>query len=331
MNKIFIIRLFFMITILLIIYKNYKYNLLLDKFDNIEIVSLDKFNEIFNINISDIPEYNILIGVNNNKMYQHIINKSGNYFYVDPIVNYFMINVHPFINKSKYYYMLNYEDGYDETLHSFNGNNIKILTFASYYKNNSNIIPIVDPHYIENFGYSENINIINNNYVNWNNKINKCVWRGVLTNGTDHCFFVKKEGLSPRYYFVNLYNKSKFTNVDYKPDYLSIENQIKYKYILDIDGWVCTWSATIWKLYSGSVLLKQKSVWKQWYYDELIEYVHYVPVANDFSDLNEQIQWCINNDDKCKEITENSRKFVLEKLNWEKAKANMIDTFNNIL
>ena len=63
--------------------------------------------------------------------------------------------------------------------------------------------------------------------------------------------------------------------------------------------------------YDSSVLLKVKSIWKQWYYDELKEYVHYVPVENDFSDLNERIQWCIDNNDKCEEITKNAKQFVI--------------------
>ena len=49
--------------------------------------------------------------------------------------------------------------------------------------------------------------------------------------------------------------------------------------------------------------------------DELIEWEHYVPIKNDFSDLNEKIEWCINNDDKCKKISENANNFVVNKLN----------------
>ena len=43
--------------------------------------------------------------------------------------------------------------------------------------------------------------------------------------------------------------------------------------------------------------------------------------------LNEQIQWCMNNDNKCKEIANNARQFVKEKLNWEQVKNDMINIF----
>lgn len=228
--------------------------------------------------------------------------------------------------------MLNYEDGYNETLHPSEVNNNYILTFSKYYKNNSNTIAILDYQYLEYLGYHENINIIDTNYINWNDKINKCVWRCGLVNGNDYNFIdIKEKNVHPRQYFVDLYNNNKFKNIDYSNEFMNIKDQIKYKYILDIDGYASTWSATVWKLYSGSVLLKQTSVWSQWYYDELIPWVHYVPIENDFSDLNEKIQWCIDNDDKCKQIVENSRKFVTIKLQWDKVKNDMIIIFNKII
>jgi hypothetical protein len=189
--------------------------------------------------------------------------------------------------------------------------------------------------------------LIDNNFINWNDKINKGIYRGQKTSDLFYNFINYKtmDGPKnithahdnvyitngPRHYFIDLYNNNKLNNINYDSTFTSIQDQLKYKYILDIDGWACTWDATFWKLYSGSVLLKQKSVWKQWYYDELIEYVHYVPFANDFSDLNEQIQWCINNDDKCQEIINNSRKFILDKLNWNQVQNDIINKFNYIL
>ena len=46
-----------------------------------------------------------------------------------------------------------------------------------------------------------------------------------------------------------------------------------------------------------------------WYSDKLVEYEHYVPVKHDLSDLIEKIEWCRNNDNKCKIISENAKKF----------------------
>ena len=95
---------------------------------------------------------------------------------------------------------------------------------------------------------------------------------------------------------------------------------------MDIDGFSNTWDATVWKLYSGSVLLKTKSKWKQWYYDELKEWEHYVPIENDFSDLNDKIEWCIHNEEKCIKITENAHQFVFQRLNWERVKLDILSS-----
>jgi hypothetical protein len=303
-----------------------------ENFSNYIMLSLDEFNNKFNTNIKKLPSHTVLIGIDNDIIYEHILEKKGNYHLIHLMISYFMENIHSKLHKRKYYYMLNYEDGYNETISSSDVNNNYILTFGKYYKNNSNTIPILDYQYLEYSGYSENINIINTNFINWNDKINKCVWRGGLVQGHDYNFFdIKQKNLHPRQYFVDLYNNNKFNNINYSNEFMTIKDQIKYKYILDIDGYASTWSATVWKLYSGSVLLKQKSVWSQGYYDELIEWVHYIPIANDFSDLNEKIQWCIDNDNKCQEITKNSRKFVIEKLEWNRVKNDMITIFNKII
>lgn len=303
-----------------------------ENFSNYTMLSLNEFNNKFNTGIEKLPSHTVLIGIDNDIIFEHILDKKGNYYLIHLMISYFMKNIHPHLHKSKYYYVLNYEDGYNETLSSSNVNNNYILTFGKYYKNNSNTIPILDYQYLEYSGYSDNINIINNNFVNYDKKINKCIWRGNI-HGNNYNFFDvnNKNNLNPRQYFIDLYNSNKFKNVDYSPEFMSIKDQLKYKYLLDIDGYASTWASTVWKLYSGSVLLKQKSVWKQWYYDELIEYVHYVPIANDFSDLNEQIQWCIDNDDKCQQISINSRKFVLDKLNWNQVQKDMITIFNKII
>jgi hypothetical protein len=66
------------------------------------------------------------------------------------------------------------------------------------------------------------------------------------------------------------------------------------------------------------------SNWKKWY--DLIEWVHYVPIKNDFSDLNEKIEWCLQHEEECKEIVKNARIFVSGTLNWEQVKKDTVET-----
>lgn len=95
----------------------------------------------------------------------------------------------------------------------------------------------------------------------------------------------------------------------------SINNQEKsnYKYILHIDGYVSAFRLAS-ELSMNSCVLIVKSQYKMWFSHLLKEYVHYIPIKDDLSDLVDQIRWCINNDKKCEEIAKNSRQFYLKYL-----------------
>ena len=82
----------------------------------------------------------------------------------------------------------------------------------------------------------------------------------------------------------------------------------KYKYILNIDGYVSAYRLSS-ELSMGSVVLIVKSEYKLWFSSNLKEYVHYVPVKEDLSDIIQIIQWCKDNDEKCKKIAANAMDF----------------------
>jgi hypothetical protein len=44
--------------------------------------------------------------------------------------------------------------------------------------------------------------------------------------------------------------------------------------------------------------------------DRLIPYVHYIELKDDFSDLEEKIQWCETHQQECKQIVNNSNAFM---------------------
>jgi hypothetical protein len=93
----------------------------------------------------------------------------------------------------------------------------------------------------------------------------------------------------------------------FAPKWVSRDEMIKYKYVLDVDGHASTWDATAWKLNSGSVILKTESCWSQWFFDNYKAWVHYVPVKDDFSDIQAQFTWCESNQDKCQEMINNCK------------------------
>ncbi len=70
---------------------------------------------------------------------------------------------------------------------------------------------------------------------------------------------------------------------------------------IDIDGNVNSWGL-LWKLLSGSCILRVQSTRQQWYHQRLHPWVHLVPIQADLSDLNEQLEWCINHSKECAAI-----------------------------
>ena len=84
--------------------------------------------------------------------------------------------------------------------------------------------------------------------------------------------------------------------------------QASHKYIVNIDGHVAAFRLSL-ELALGSVILKVQSPYRLWYSHLLEPYKHYVPVKSDLSDLYTQIKWCKENDEKCRQIALNARKF----------------------
>jgi hypothetical protein len=170
-------------------------------------------------------------------------------------------------------------------------------------------INIIDRHYFRNNFYNKFRSI--HKGINFENKIDKIVYGGNNSNGS-HLNFIDPSMINlkikPREYFIkNIYPKNSDI-IDYNEFGTSKENMIFYKYILDIDGCASTWDATAWKLNSGSVIFKPKSIWRQWFYDDYKPWIHYIEISNDFSDIKEKYEWCKNNPDKCKEIIINCKK-----------------------
>lgn len=146
----------------------------------------------------------------------------------------------------------------------------------------------------------------------WNKKLDKGVWRGANTG-------VRSDGDwkgSPRAQLVMICNKfpdlcdagfTQFVNgkmdqiQDMKNslgivDTLSKREQDKFKYAIVPDGNSAPSSRMKSHIESSSLIMKQNSIFKEFFYDSLQPFVHYLPLRSDFQDLAEKIEWAKNND-----------------------------------
>jgi hypothetical protein len=90
------------------------------------------------------------------------------------------------------------------------------------------------------------------------------------------------------------------------------------KYQIDIDGNSNAWSGLFQKLLSGGAVLKVTSAagHRQWYYDRLKAWIHYVPVESDLSDLVEKVNWLRLHDSAARKIGTRGR-MLAESLDYD--------------
>lgn len=98
-------------------------------------------------------------------------------------------------------------------------------------------------------------------------------------------------------------------NTGIKPTdkFLKMHEQSQYKYIIHIDGNVNAYRM-LYTMTTGSLILRVMSEYTSWAEQYLKPNVHYVPVNSDLSNLEDVIDWCKTNEEKCKEIAENGLK-----------------------
>lgn len=154
-------------------------------------------------------------------------------------------------------------------------------------------------------------------------KINKAVWRGSSTG------FIETKG--SRFDLVKKYfhhpkidvgfskivqNKDQYQK--YLKNNMTIKDQLNYKFIISVEGNDVA-SGLKWQLLSNSIVLMRKPTIESWLMEfRLRPYVHYVPLKDDLSDIEEQINWCNNNYERCLDIINRSKTYMEQFLNLKK-------------
>jgi hypothetical protein len=81
---------------------------------------------------------------------------------------------------------------------------------------------------------------------------------------------------------------------------------------------------------TGSLILRVASPFVHWLDGSLKAGKHYISVADDLSDLEEKVAWCLEHDSKCKKIAENGRLFAEKALKLPLLKKYMETEFKRI-
>ena len=91
---------------------------------------------------------------------------------------------------------------------------------------------------------------------------------------------------------------------------ISINEQLKYKFVLCIEGYDVATNLK-WVMSSNSIAVMPKPKFESWLMEgKLIPNFHYILIKDDFSDLEERLKYYIKNDSKAYEIIKNANKYI---------------------
>ena len=165
--------------------------------------------------------------------------------------------------------------------------------------------------------------------IKFNDKLPICFFRGaytghrilendILMNKRIKCAMKFKDN---PFFDIKLNECDNFPKEDLKTKYnLDLVNRVdpseycRYKYCLSIDGYVSAWRRPVEIMYARSVLLMQHS-FKQYFYDRLIDGHNYIRINDDFSNLDEKVDFLIKNEDIAKQIAKHGYDLALEIFN----------------
>jgi len=100
----------------------------------------------------------------------------------------------------------------------------------------------------------------------------------------------------------------------------SMIDQLKYKYILSIEGNDVA-SGLKWQLVSDSVVFMARPTTVSFLMeDQLVPFMHYVPLKDDYSNLIDMVHWARENDKQCNWISEQATLFMEQLWTNEEAK-----------
>lgn len=109
--------------------------------------------------------------------------------------------------------------------------------------------------------------------------------------------------------------------------FVSWQDWGQYRYQIDIDGNSSPWSNLFQRLLTGSTVLKVESsrALRQWFYNDLVPWVNYIPIAADMSDLVEKVQWLRRNQTFARQVGEAGRQLALD-MTYERELDRGVDT-----
>jgi hypothetical protein len=159
-------------------------------------------------------------------------------------------------------------------------------------------------------------------------KSNKLIWRGDSTGtGNPSSYNNKRLDIVDKYYNCDdknidikfsRFNRNDIDIISEKVDTtISYKELLNHKFLISIEGNDVATNLK-WILLSKSVCLMPKPTKCSWFMEDmLIPFIHYIPLNDDFCDLEEKYKWCLDHLDECEIISQNATKYIEDFLDNE--------------
>jgi hypothetical protein len=155
------------------------------------------------------------------------------------------------------------------------------------------------------------------NDTEWSLKKNKAVFRGAPSGNGGNCMLSKRcrlvfEHENSTLVDAQLSGKRYWLDEKLTGHELTMEKQLKYKAIVLVEGNDVA-TGLKWALLSNSVVMMHPPSQTSWAMEELLEpWVHYIPLNEDLSDVEEKMQWVLDNDDEAQLISKRGSLWIYD-------------------
>lgn len=140
-------------------------------------------------------------------------------------------------------------------------------------------------------------------------KKDKIVFRGVCYQ-ENRIRFLKKHFHNPLCNIGDSHRRGKKRNTPWEKPPLSRKEQLKYKFILSLEGNELATNLK-WAMASNSLVFMPKPKFESWFMeDSLLPKVHYVEIKDDYSDLDDKLKYYIEHPQESKKIIQAAHNHV---------------------
>lgn len=147
-----------------------------------------------------------------------------------------------------------------------------------------------------------------NDLIPYEDKKSIAVWRGAAYQKNRQQFLDFTKNLP----FCDVANTSRDALKESPGNYLSIEEQFKYKIIFSIEGNDVATNLK-WIMGSNSLCFTPPLIYETWFREgSLIPGIHYVEIKSDFTDIEEKFNYYINHPEEAKKIIKNAQAYVAQ-------------------